>query len=113
MVKLRLFMVFNFLLVGLVLYSFLQQNPPLKYMQVATIESSIAEEESIVTTYKDTLANDFIYLRTTKESIPLYYYKNVKGEVCFDDECRLLDVVVYWNITGRYLGFELPRRIFK
>ena len=112
MVKLRLFRVLQFLLVGLVLSSFLQQNPPLKYMQVATIESSIAEEESIVTTYKDKLANDFIYLRTTKESIPLYYYKNVKGEVCFDDECRLLDVVVYWNITGRYLGFELPKGEF-
>ena len=81
-------------------------------MQVATIKSGVSEEESIVTTYKDTLANDFIYLRTTKESIPLYYYKNVKGGVCFDDECRLLDMVVYWNITGRYLGFELPKGEF-
>ena len=112
MVKLRLFMVFNFLFLGLLLTSFLQEPPPLKYMQVATIKSGVSEEESIVTTYKDTLANDFIYLRTTKESIPLYYYKNVKGGVCFDDECRLLDMVVYWNITGRYLGFELPKGEF-
>jgi multisubunit Na+/H+ antiporter MnhF subunit len=112
MVKLPLFMVFNFLFLGLLLTSFLQEPPPLKYMQVATIKSGVSEEESIVTTYKDTLANDFIYLRTTKESVPLYYYKNVKGGVCFDDECRLLDMVVYWNITGRYLGFELPKGEF-
>jgi hypothetical protein len=105
-------MVFNFLLVGLVLSSFLQENPPLKYMQVATIKSSIADEELIVTSFKDTLTNDLIYLRKSKDNIPLYYYKNVKGEVCFDEECRLLDIVVYWNITGRYLGFELPKGEF-
>jgi hypothetical protein len=63
-------------------------------------------------TYKDTLTNDPIYLRKSKNDIPLYYYKKVTGEVCFDKECRLLDMVVYWNITGRYLGFELPKGEF-
>jgi len=81
-------------------------------MQVATIKSGVSEEESIVTAYKDTLTNDPVYVRITKDNIPLYYYKNVKGEVCFDEECRLLDIVVYWNITGRYLGFELPKGEF-
>lgn len=112
MVKLRLFMVLIFLIVGLVLSSFLQENPTLKYMQVATIKSSVSEAESIVTNYKDTLTNTIIYLRTSKDNIRLYYYKNVKGEVCFDEECRMLDIVVYWNITGRYLGFELPKGEF-
>lgn len=112
MVKLRLFRVFNFLLVGLVLSSFLQQNPPLKYMQVATIKNGVTEEESRVTTYKDSLTNDLVYSRISKDNIPLYYYKKVQGEVCFDDECRLLDIIVYWNITGRYLGFELPKGEF-
>ena len=112
MVKLYLFMVLKTLLGGLVLSSFSQENPPLRYMQVATIKSSINEEESIVSKYKDTLTNDLIYLCKSNNDVPLYYYKNVKGEVCFDDECRLLDIVVYWNITGRYLGFELPKEEF-
>ena len=112
MVKLHLFMVLKTLLGGLVLSSFSQENPPLRYMQVATIKSSINEEESIVSKYKDTLTNDLIYLCKSNNDVPLYYYKNVKGEVCFDDECRLLDIVVYWNITGRYLGFELPKGEF-
>ena len=112
MVKLHLFMVLKTLLGGLVLSSFSQENPPLRYMQVATIKSSINEEESIVSKYKDTLTNDLIYLCKSNNDVPLYYYKNVKGEVCFDDECRLLDIVVYWNITGRYLGFELPKEEF-
>jgi hypothetical protein len=112
MENLRPFIVLKFLVVGLVLTSFLQEKPPLKYMQVATIKSSIAEEKSLVTTYKDTLTNDSIYLRASKNDIPLYYYKKVIGEVCLDKECRLLDIIVYWNITGRYLGFELPKGEF-
>ena len=33
-------------------------------------------------------------------------------EVCFDDKCRLLRITVYWNITDRYLGFELADGMF-
>lgn len=112
MVKLRLFGVLQFLLVGLVLSSFFQEEIPLKYMQVATIDSSGLAGASSVTSFKDSLTNELIHLRTSKENIPLYYFKEVKGEVCFDEECRLLDMVVYWNITGRYLGFELPKGEF-
>jgi len=112
MLKIRLFIVlfiwiFNF---GFTLFS--QVKPPLKYMQVATIKNGVSERESSVTTYKDTITNDFIYLRKSKADIPLYYYKIIQDGVCFDNECRLLNIIVYWNITGRYLGFELPKGEF-
>ena len=81
-------------------------------MQTATIKNGVSERESFVTTYKDTLTNDFIYLRKSKADIPLYYYKKIQDGVCIDNECRLLDIIVYWNITGRYLGFELPKGEF-
>lgn len=81
-------------------------------MQVATIESSAADEPSIVVTFKDSVTNETIFLRKTKDNIPLHYFKKVIGEVCFDEECRLLDIIVYWNITGRYLGFELLKGEF-
>ena len=111
MIKVRLFGVIIVGLLGLVL-TFFQKKYPIKYMQVATIESSPAGEPSIVVTFKDSVTNETIYLRKTKDNIPLHYFKKVIGEVCYDDECRLLDIVVYWNITGRYLGFELPKGEF-
>ncbi len=43
---------------------------------------------------------------------PISYYKKIYTGVCFDNECRMLDIVLYWNITGRYLGFELPEGEF-
>ena len=112
MVKLTHFMFLKMLIVGLAYSVFIQGDPPLKYMQVATIKNSIPEENSIVTSYNDTLTNDSIYLLKSYNGIPLYYYKAVTGEVCFDEKCRLLDIIVYWNITGRYLGFELPKEEF-
>ena len=111
MIKVRYFGVVIVGLILLILVSF-QEKHPIKYMQVATIESSPAGEPSIVVTFKDSVTNETIYLRKTKDNIPLHYFKKVIGEVCYDDECRLLDIVVYWNITGRYLGFELPKGEF-
>lgn len=111
MIKVRYFGVVIVGLIGLILI-FFQEKYPIKYMQVATIESSPAGEPSIVVTFKDSVTNETIYLRKTKDNIPLHYFKKVIGEVCYDDECRLLDIVVYWNITGRYLGFELPKGEF-
>ena len=111
MIKVRYFGVVIVGLIVLILI-FFQEKHPIKYMQVATIELSPAGEPSIVVTFKDSVTNETIYLRKTKDNIPLHYFKKVIGEVCYDDECRLLDIVVYWNITGRYLGFELPKGEF-
>lgn len=112
MIKVRLFGVIIVGLLGLVLTSFLQEKQPISYMQAATIERSLADESSVVVIFKDSVTNETIYLRKTKDNIPLHYFKKVIGEVCNDEECRLLDIIVYWNITGRYLGFELPKGEF-
>tara|TARA_B110000967_G_scaffold206383_1_gene252965 strand:- start:78 stop:1220 length:1143 start_codon:yes stop_codon:yes gene_type:complete len=110
--KVRFFGVVIVGLIGLVLTSFLQEKQPIKYMQVATIEPSAADEPSIIVTFKDKVTHEIIFSRKTKGNIPLHYFKKVIGEVCDDKECRLLDIIVYWNVTGRYLGFELPKGEF-
>lgn len=112
MLKWRLFRVLFLLLFSLCFTSFSQEKPSLKYLQVATIESSNFMEETTISSYKDTLTNNLIYLRKSKTNIPLYYYKTIQDAVCFDNVCRMLDIIVYWNITGRYLGFELPKGEF-
>ncbi|MBM1107036.1 hypothetical protein JQC67_12865 [Aurantibacter crassamenti] len=106
---------FRFVAIGLlslVLTSFLKEKKHIKYMQVATIESSAADEPTRVVSFKDSSNQEIIFLRQSNDAVPLQYYKQVKGEVCDDDACRLLDIIVYWNITGRYLGFELPKGEF-
>ncbi|MFT6810299.1 MAG: hypothetical protein ACJA01_003542 [Saprospiraceae bacterium] len=96
-------------LLGLcIFYSFLADQETLKYSQKPTIVGDSNQQEIEVFVYPDTVSNDALFLVKTQHDIPLHYFKNITTEVCFDGECRLLTITVYWNITGRYLGFELP-----
>jgi hypothetical protein len=58
------------------------------------------------------LINDTVYQVKSSDGIPLYYYSLLNTGVCFDNKCRPLSINIYWNITGRYLGFELPDEEF-
>lgn len=96
------------LLLSCTLFSFLPDTEKLKYTQASTIVSDHDSEQTIVLAFHDTLSEDSLFLVKTQENIPLHYFKSITTEVCFDQECRLLSIIVFWNITGRYLGFELP-----
>lgn len=100
------------MLIGGFLSSFSQETARKIFMQSPTIADSFNQTQTESVRYRDSLSSDNIYLRRSDAQIPLYYFKNVKSEVCFDNECRLLDIRVYWNITGRYLGFEIPKGEF-
>ena len=86
--------------------SFLEEKEKVKYTQIPTIVADNNNE--LIVAYRDTLNDDSLYLVKTKALIPIHYFRKIATEVCFDKKCRLLDITVYWNITGRYLGFELP-----
>lgn len=58
--------------------------------------------------FRDTLAGDTLYQVRSAGGIPVSYYRKIHTSVCFDNKCRLLNAIVHWNITGRYLGIELP-----
>jgi hypothetical protein len=98
--------------VGILLSSFLQESRHIKYMKASTLNASFATEGSFQETIKDSITHESVYLQKSKEGIPLHYRKIIRDNVCFDKECRKLDIIIYWNITGRYLGFELPEGEF-
>lgn len=56
--------------------------------------------------------NVTLYQYLSKDGFPVYYSRNVHTGVCYDGQCRLLDITLYWNPSGRYLGFELPENEF-
>ncbi|MEQ6120818.1 hypothetical protein [Reichenbachiella sp. MALMAid0571] len=111
MLKINHFFISGSLILVLVILSAFLEEKKIKYTQNPTI-SYDGKAQTIVTAYKDTLNNDSLYLVRTEQNIPLNYFKKIITEVCFDNECRLLDITVFWNITGRYLGFELVNNEF-
>jgi hypothetical protein len=96
----------------IILSSFLQEKEKLKYTQRATITDDHDGIPTDTLVFPDSLSSDSLFLLRTGENIPLHYFRRIHTGVCFDNKCRELDIVVYWNITGRYLGFELPEGEF-
>lgn len=86
----------------------LQQTEEIRYSKAPTIPFDWDNLQTDTISFQDSLSDNVLYQLNIPESIPLFYAQNVRTEVCFDRECRLLNITVYWNITGRYLGFELP-----
>jgi hypothetical protein len=103
----RLFIVGS-LIGAIFLCSFQQEEKKIIYMQRATVSGEKGGIPGDTLAFQDTHSSDSLFLLLTGENIPLHYFKRIHTGVCFDNKCRELDMILYWNITGRYLGFELP-----
>lgn len=102
-----------FVLILLVLaVSAFRSDQPTRYFLYPTVALKPASVQSFTFGFNDELSDDTLFQNRSKEGYPVSYYRRLKASVCFDEKCRLLDVVIYWNITGRYLGFELPVKEF-
>ncbi|GAB2796274.1 hypothetical protein GCM10027275_46970 [Rhabdobacter roseus] len=80
----------------------------IRYFGAATLAVPADTVLAHTVDFRDTVAGSTLYQVLSKEKYPLAYYREIRTGVCFDNKCRLLNVVLYWNPTGRYLGFELP-----
>ncbi|WP_353718925.1 hypothetical protein [Dyadobacter sp. 676] len=81
----------------------------IRYFWPATVQGMQGDVRSIPSAVVDSIASDTIFQVWSKEGYPLHYYKKIRTSVCFDNKCRLLKCTLYWNVTGRYLGFELEK----
>lgn len=73
-------------------------------------ELVVAATHSIphIINFQDTIPNDTLVEFVDKNNQPLYYSRKILTAVCVSGECRLVNIHLFWTITGRYLGFELP-----
>lgn len=94
-------------MVGALLLPFSFKNgEDIRYFQPSTIPL-IDSTDLIINTINDSVLSLDIKQVTKSDGTPLHYFIELKEGVCFENECRPLDILLYWNITGRYLGFEL------
>lgn len=62
----------------------------------------------VIAEINDTIPNDTLHVYYTADNIPVKYSRKIITGVCIKGECRMVDIELFWNITGRYLGFRLP-----
>ncbi len=64
-------------------------------VKYAYAENADSGREHIILELKDTNA------------IPVWFAVDIHRSVCFTDKCRPLNLWIFWNGTGGYLGFDL------
>ena len=94
------------MLIGILMTLHGQGQDDIGYFQSSTITLP-GNTDLIERVINDSLLDQQIYQVSTSHGIPKHYYMQLNTGVCFDNQCRPLSILVYWNITGRYLGFKL------
>lgn len=101
-----------FLFFGLLILSGYYQPGRIRYSHPPTIQLPVDTVLFHIGDFNDEIANDTLFQYLSKEGHPISYTRHLRTGVCFDNKCRPLDITLRWNVTGRYLGFELPEKEF-
>ncbi len=75
--------------------------------------SSFQPEKALKTSkirinFKDSIPDDTLTIYFSNNNLPDAISRNIHTAVCMDTLCRLVDITLYWAITGKYLGYTLP-----
>lgn len=104
---------YTFLGATLLLFATLRHTEEITYLQTPTIPFHWDSLQVDTISFHDTLLARTLYqFRSSENLIPLFYAQAITTDVCFDNKCRPLKATIFWNITGRYLGFKLPKGEF-
>lgn len=93
---------------GILLLAAAEDTGPRRFFLKPTLELPVDTVYRYLVLEEDSIPNDTLFQLRSAEGFPLAYYRKINTNVCFDGTCRMLKVQLYWNITGRYLGIELP-----
>ena len=64
--------------------------------------------KKILIDFRDTIPDDTLTIYYSAPNHPNAVSRNIHTAVCIDTLCRLVDITIFWEITGKYLGFTLP-----
>jgi hypothetical protein len=68
----------------------------------------IEKISKVLINFNDTIPNDSLTIYYSGINEPVAFSRDIHTAVCMDSLCRLVDITLFWEITGRYLGFKLP-----
>jgi hypothetical protein len=68
----------------------------------------IEKISKVLINFNDTIPNDSLTIYYSGINKPVAFSRDIHTAVCMDSLCRLVDITLFWEITGKYLGFKLP-----
>ncbi len=96
----------------ILLLSFTSEEEKIVRMNETSIKAVALRTDTLLFELSDTIPNKSIIIYSDQNGYPLKYSRNIVTAVCMDGECRRVSINLYWNVCGRYLGFDFPKGEF-
>ncbi len=65
-------------------------------------------KKKVLINFNDSIPDDTLTIYFSNPDLPSAFSRDIHTAVCLDTLCRVVDITLYWEITGKYLGFSLP-----
>ena len=92
----------------LFIFSFQNENEKIIRMYEPSVLKNIAEKVPRLVEFHDTLHNDTLWEHLSADNFPVKYSRKITTAVCIKGECRPVKLELFWDCTGRYLGYKIP-----
>lgn len=96
------------LIFALLAVSFNNREETIKRFYEPVFSGNIVSVIPHIAEFNDTIPNDTLFEYRNENLLPEMYSRKVITGVCVDGQCKMVNIELFWTITGRYLGFELP-----
>ncbi|MEM6804646.1 MAG: hypothetical protein AAF696_24815 [Bacteroidota bacterium] len=86
-----------------------ERNIPLFFEMGEDYTRVVQEAEAFVFASKDSNLEHQMLLLSDKTGNPLFFYSDIYTPVCIDNVCKPVQIEIYWNLLGEYVGFALEK----
>lgn len=87
---------------------FQNTSPSIERMNHQSVNRQVAKIIPYIVNFNDTLRNDTLNIHVDVNNYPVKYSRKIITGVCADGVCRMVNIELFWNITGRFLGYRIP-----
>lgn len=67
-----------------------------------------AKTTKVLINFNDSIPDDTLTIYFSATSQPEAFSRNIYTAVCIDSLCRPVDITLYWEMTGKYIGYSFP-----
>lgn len=83
------------------------EKKPLFFDMQNEYEQVVKSKEVLRFTNKDTLIEHQLELLLDQNEQPLMFFASINTPVCIDNICKPMDIEIYWNLIGGYVGYGI------
>ena len=65
-------------------------------------------KKKVLINFNDSIPDDTLTIYYSNPDLPSAFSRDIHTAVCLDTLCRVVDITLYWEVTGKYLGYSLP-----